>query len=167
MSADVKMNYRLPGYLPQFYEAKTGYIPINKHNQRLDYYLRRPSTSDYQAFADSYPDGTRPCTWLCLTGQCRSGLGCPYDHAEIGPEVVRVVRYTTRKRVCCRGSLCRLLNCIYGHTCQNGECVDEDTSRCCMRSFHKVTLVFTLGREDSAGSQAEYAEDMPVESFWF
>jgi hypothetical protein len=138
----IETNYRFPGSLPQSDTAKVDHIPVNKYNQRLDYYLRHPDVSDYKAYEDRFPDDTKPCSWFSLTGRCHSSTDCPYEHTEVSSEVLKIIRYGVKTTPCWRGSLCRRLNCIYGHVCQDPECIDVDTDSCSMRMLHPVDPVF-------------------------
>jgi hypothetical protein len=171
-------NYRIPGLLPQLRDARTEHVPVNQAGQRLDYYLRRPSAPERQAFAQRFSSHgvSKPCRWFHLVNACRHGDECPYDHSHLSPDIHRVLRYMVKKVPCIKGSECRRVDCMFGHVCSNPQCVQDDSDSCTLGRFHRVDPVFaswTRGWsvEDPAGeaigSQADDAEDSPAESFWF
>jgi hypothetical protein len=175
VSSDVKTaNYRLPGLLPQIRTAREDHVPVNKHGERLDYYLKRPSASDRQAYHERFSGqgDNKPCRWFYLADACKNGDNCPYDHSEISPNILGVMRYLVKRVPCIKGNECRRLDCIFGHVCANLRCITDDSDSCTLRKFHGVDPVFASwvrrwSAEDAAGSQADDAEDMPVESLWF
>jgi hypothetical protein len=162
-----------PGYLPQVREAIPGRIPVNAKGQRLDYSTQKPSTSDWQDYMWRIGKDFKPCRSFHLANGCRFGDDCCYDHSCISPQTLEVFRYTVKRIPCSRGSHCPLVDCIYGHVCQEANCITS----CSMRKFHSVDLVFASWKqgkylsEFATGGSFQLpetdVEEASNESFWF
>jgi hypothetical protein len=133
---------RQPESLLQVHEAIPGHIPVNAKGQRLDYYTQRPSTSDWQAYLRKIGSDEQPCRWFHLAKVCHFRDDCSYDHSAISFQVLEAFRYTVKRIPCHLGSYCRMIDCIYGHVCQEPNCITEDLESCRMRRFHGVDLAF-------------------------
>lgn len=168
---------RKPGSLSLVHEAIAGHIPVNAKGQRLDYYTKRPSTSDWQAYLQEIGNGDQPCRWFHLAKVCHFRDSCSHDHSAISAQVLETLRYTIRRIPCDRGSHYRLIDCIYGHVCQEPDCITDDLKSCSMRRFHALDLAFASwnrGRhapEFPTGGPTQLpendVEEASAESFWF
>lgn len=100
----------------------------NKHGQRLDRPLPRPSRAEF----DTYRSRSRQyygnlCNEHHLSGSCtykngaESGLvpphACVYDHSPINGTLLRVLLYLSRTKPCPYGSECVDFGCFSGHHC--------------------------------------------------
>ncbi|KAG9188948.1 hypothetical protein G6011_05816 [Alternaria panax] len=91
--------------------------------------------------------------------------------------VLKAFRYSVKRTPCARGSDCPLIDCIYGHVCQETNCLKDDPKPCRMRRFHGVDLAFASWVKGKHAPEfptggpvqvpGEYAEEVPAESFWF
>jgi len=169
--------FRKPASLPQVHEAIPGHVPVNAKGQRLDYYTQSPSAGDWQAYLRKIGNGDQPCRWFHLAKVCHFRDGCSHDHSAISAQVLETFRYTSKRIPCDRGSHCLLIDCVYGHVCQEPDCITDDLKSCSMRRFHAVDLAFAPWRrsrhapEFPTGGPTQLPEDdveeAPAESFWF
>lgn len=95
-------------------------IPVNKDGARIDTYLPVPS-SDELAMYQSRTKSQKLCNRYHLTGECKDP-DCPFDHSDVDPRLVDVMRYFSKQRPCARGRGCRSIKCCYGHICQRDGC---------------------------------------------
>ncbi|RYO20544.1 hypothetical protein AA0111_g10055 [Alternaria arborescens] len=166
-----------PGSLPRVHEAIAGRIPVNAKGQRLDYYTQMPSTSDWQDYMWRIGKDVKPCRSFHLANGCSFGDNCCYGHSYISPQVVEAFQYTVKRIPCSRGSHCPVIDCIYGHICQEANCITDGLTSCSMRKFHGVDLVFASwkqGRylsEFATGGSFQlpetHVEEASTESFLF
>lgn len=172
-----KINLRIPGFLPPYWQASPDQVPVNKYGQRLDYYIKLPEYSVRQAYHERYPNHIKPCKWHHLIKYCHVGAECSYDHSELKPEFVQILRNAVRKIPCKLGSKCRRPECIFGHICQNKKCAEEKVKTCPLRKFHRVDPsvtcwltvddTFEVRDEPNTDTEVEEGLDAPEESFWF
>ncbi|CAN9221439.1 unnamed protein product [Alternaria alternata] len=138
---------RKPASLPQVHEAIPGHIPVNAKGQRLDYYTQRPSTSDWQAYLRKIGSDGQPCRWFHFAKVCHFQDDRSYDHSAMSFRVLEAFRYTVKRIPCQLGSYCSLIDCMYGHVCQEPHCITEDLESCRMRRFHDVDVTFASWKQ--------------------
>jgi hypothetical protein len=169
-----------PGNLPLLRDAIPGLVPVNEARQRLDYVTQQPPYADWQAYYERFRNSEKkPCRWFHLANGCHFHDACVYDHSEISVQVHRVFQHTVRRTPCFRGSDCLLIDCIYGHICQDTSCLIDDlkAKSCSMRRFHSVVLEFASWKkgkhapEFPTGGAIQTSDDNAeveqAESFWF
>jgi hypothetical protein len=98
-------NLRIPGTLPPYWQASPDQVPVNEHGQRLDYSIKLPEYSNRQAYQERYSIGTKPCKWHRLLKRCQLGDECTYDHAELRPGFLPILRSAVRRVPCELGCL--------------------------------------------------------------
>ncbi|KAH8621498.1 hypothetical protein IG631_23818 [Alternaria alternata] len=106
-----------------------------------------PSTSDWQDYMWRIGKDVKPCRSFHLANGCRFGDSCCYGHSYISPQVVEAFRYTVKRIPFSRGSHCPVADCIYGHVCQEANCITDDLTSCSTRKFHGVDLVFASWKQ--------------------
>lgn len=95
-------------------------IKLNKRGERLDEPLPRPSPQAWRMYGLRI--GVRKlCAAHHLGGKCLTP-NCDYDHTDIDPPVLEVLRYLVRMAPCNRGPGCRRAGCYLGHMCQRHNC---------------------------------------------
>lgn len=104
---------------------------MDKDGGRIDTYTPQPSDKLFQRYKDLSP---RPCNKYYLLGYCNDA-NCSFDHGNMDPEFIDIIRYQVKRRECHQGRGCRTLNCIYGHHCQIDDCTGGGLCKM-TRSFH-------------------------------
>lgn len=132
------------------YQTTLGHVPLNQAGERLDLDVRRPTAAETQAYSILYGHRPRPCYHFHLRNDCNFFDACIFDHAEVTPEVLPVLRYMAKRVPCRSGSQCRRLDCIFGHTCLNEKCLLEDRDNCSMKRFHGIDPVVALWSQRSS-----------------
>ncbi|KAH7396511.1 hypothetical protein DE146DRAFT_615014 [Phaeosphaeria sp. MPI-PUGE-AT-0046c] len=97
-----------------------GLIPLNKHSQRLDPFMRLPSQKEWAIYNERFHK-QKPCNNFHLKRRC-STFACPYDHHELEPESRYVLEYVLKSSSCPDKSECRAGDCFLGHICQKDGC---------------------------------------------
>ena len=108
--------------LPRFSEAVEDLIPVNKDGYRLDFYAGpwdRDDAADYQARIAMI----KPCNEYQLTGSCKNGLTCNYDHSKLPKRQLDILRQIVHDYPCRMRGACRRKTCHLGHLCYNTRCV--------------------------------------------
>ncbi|KAI4638444.1 hypothetical protein J4E93_009997 [Alternaria ventricosa] len=98
-----------------------GRIPINSAKQRIDIYVRAPTTKEFKSYDARSKVQYHLCIDYFLRNKC-GDVNCEFYHGTLEPEVHYVLQHTTMGTACSKGSVCRIANCAYGHICQRGEC---------------------------------------------
>jgi len=96
-------------------------IPINKDGYRLDFYhgpWNRDDAADYQAQISM----AKPCNSFQLTGHCKNGITCHYDHAPMEPRLLEILKQIVHDYPCKMRGACRDKDCHVGHICYNPGC---------------------------------------------
>jgi hypothetical protein len=114
-------------------------VAVNRHGQRIDLPLQRPSADD-QARYDSRWHAQKLCNDHHLRGEC-SNQNCKFDHSPIDEGLRMALRIFARNIACKNGTGCRRQNCPNGHHCpyqlNGGRC----TNKQCVflaKGMHKV-----------------------------
>jgi hypothetical protein len=97
-----------------------GFITLNRDGQRLDAYLRSPTTEEWKNYNSCFTS-SKPCNAFHLRRSCTT-FACPYDHEPIEPDVKRTLEYVLRGNPCPRRGKCRKANCALGHVCTKEGC---------------------------------------------
>jgi len=165
------------GDYPGRSQVPPGYVPLNEDGQRLDCISKPRTKTIREAYAERYSHGSPPCKWFHLLGTCARGDLCNHDHSEMSDDFKRQLQHNAKKRPCPRGSQCRILDCIFGHVCQNKRCLVIEEDMCRLHSFHEVSPVMTslvLGEvweehvdELATRSSSKQVPGASAESFWF
>ncbi|CAI6316084.1 unnamed protein product [Periconia digitata] len=141
-----------PNRLPNI--LTPGLITINKHNHRLDKYLRPPTSQDWEIYR-SYFKEKKPCNNYYLKGQCPNPYECEYDHEHLSPMLQYVLEYVVKENPCPRNGACREADCTYGHLCQKAGCPGPRLGKGCrMRKamhgvdFQSMGTVPAIGKEE-------------------
>lgn len=106
--------------LPVASPLKKDLIPVNKYGDRLDLVLEKPRAEDWQLYQQR-SKLHKLCNNHHLGGQC-TDVDCKFDHSELEPQALAVMKYILKEVPCQRGSKCRLANCYSGHVCQRDGC---------------------------------------------
>ncbi|KAF2130287.1 hypothetical protein P153DRAFT_313993 [Dothidotthia symphoricarpi CBS 119687] len=124
-------------HLPR--QGITGKIPINAAAERLDLYMKAPTSAQWAAYEERMYT-KKPCNAYHLHDACDRNP-CPDDHAPVSPDVYYCLQYVLRGFPCEKGGRCRLLLCYSGHVCQSDECVPMKHDECTMpASMHDMDL---------------------------
>ncbi|KAF2001912.1 hypothetical protein P154DRAFT_489398 [Amniculicola lignicola CBS 123094] len=119
--------------------AVSGFIPLNASNQRLDTYLRAPTSTEWDAYTTRFKQ-RKPCNMYHLQNACAACM-CPYDHSPLEPEIKKTLEFVVRKVPCQRGSACRDGACVFGHVCLKKGCEGQNGSGCRMKKkMHGVDM---------------------------
>jgi hypothetical protein len=120
--------------------ASNANVAVNRHNQRIDQQLPRPSAED-QARFDSRWQTKKLCNDHHLRGECSTGRDCRFDHESIDEGVRLALKNTARKLPCRIGPNCRRQDCPNGHHCpyrlNSGVCTNKQCAFSA-RGMHKV-----------------------------
>lgn len=103
--------------------AVAGFLPLNKDGQRLDTYVRAPTSEEWRIYNARFHK-KKPCNSYHLQRVCTT-FDCPYDHNELEPETRHVLEYVLKCNPCPRRSECRESDCFYGHICQKDGCTGQ------------------------------------------
>ena len=95
--------------------SESGTVAINRHGERVDLPLSRPSAED-QARFDSRWQSVKLCNDHHLRGECRA-QNCKFDHDPIDEGMRLALRVSARKISCKLGTECRRADCTCGHHC--------------------------------------------------
>jgi hypothetical protein len=123
--------------LPKPSSQSQNMIPVNKEGARIDTYLSLPSSEEmamYQCRAKSH----RLCNKYHLMRACEDS-NCPFDHSDLEPQLVDVMRYFAKQLPCAQGRGCRSVKCCYGHICQRDGCKGDRPYRMSRRA-HDIDL---------------------------
>ena len=96
-------------------------IPVNGDGYRLDFYhgpWNRDDAVDYQARIIM----AKPCNSFQLTGHCKNGITCHYDHAPMEPRLLKILKQIVHDYPCKLRGACRDKDCHVGHICYNPGC---------------------------------------------
>lgn len=96
-------------------------IPVNGDGYRLDFYhgpWNRDDAADYQARIIM----AKPCNSFQLTGHCKNGITCHYDHAPMEPRLLEILKQIVHDYPCKMRGACRDKDCHVGHICYNPGC---------------------------------------------
>ena len=118
--------------------SKSGTVAINRHGERIDLPLSRPSAED-QARFDSRWQSVKLCNDYHLRGGC-GAQHCKFDHDPIDEGVRLALRVSARKISCKLGTQCRRADCTCGHHCPyrlNSRCTNKQCPFLA-RGMHKV-----------------------------
>jgi len=108
--------------LPRRSDAVEDLIPVNKDGYRLDFYAGpwdRDDAEDYQSRIEM----AKPCNEYQLTGSCKNGPTCNYDHAKLSKRQLEILRQIVHDYPCRMRGACRKKTCHLGHLCYNTRCV--------------------------------------------
>ncbi|KAF2025874.1 hypothetical protein EK21DRAFT_116419 [Setomelanomma holmii] len=83
-----KAGLRVAGSLPQHRQARPGHIAVNMNGERLDCYVRRPSSEVREELLTMLSRDCKPCWWHHLTEACTHGDDCIFDHTELSNELL-------------------------------------------------------------------------------
>ncbi|KAH8725153.1 hypothetical protein GQ44DRAFT_826947 [Phaeosphaeriaceae sp. PMI808] len=144
----------------------TGYVPLNKHSQRLDNYIRPPTQEEWTVYNARFHK-QKPCNSYQLQRVCLN-FDCPYDHQELEPEARHVLEYVLKCSPCPKKSSCKSGECYYGHICQKDGCQGQ-MKGCKMKAdLHavdpKVASVVTADDLDGPTQGTIEGVDMPDET---
>lgn len=95
-------------------------IPINKDQERLDYYIP-PPTPESLALFKARTGQKKLCNNFHINGTCDNN-DCPYDHRPITEGIRDCLRGISLSQPCPRRGGCRSKGCTHGHICQKAEC---------------------------------------------
>jgi hypothetical protein len=90
-------------------------VAINRHGQRIDLPLPRPSADDQARYTSRW-HVKKLCNDHHLRGEC-SNQDCKFDHDPIDEGVRLALRISARNIACKNGVGCRQQNCLHGHHC--------------------------------------------------
>jgi hypothetical protein len=120
--------------------ASNATVAVNRHGQRIDLPLPRPSAGD-QARFESRRHVKKLCNDYHLCGECSNGKDCKFDHESIDEGVRLVLKTSARKIPCKIGPSCRRRDCPNGHHCpyrlNPGGCTNKQCSFNA-KGMHKV-----------------------------
>jgi len=97
-------------------------IPINRAGQRVDRFMREPTTQEKERF-EARISYRKLCNEYHLRHACRQPY-CRYDHDPVDKELLYTLRYTARRIPCPFGMKCRRQDCYLGHHCPWRECMN-------------------------------------------
>jgi hypothetical protein len=119
--------------------ASNATVAVNRHGQRIDLPLPRPSAEE-QARFDSRWHTKKLCNDHHLRGEC-SSRDCKFDHRPIDEGVRLALKISARKIPCKIGPGCRRRDCPNGHHCpyqlNSGGCTNKQCTFHA-RGMHKV-----------------------------
>lgn len=95
-------------------------IPVNGEGSRIDTYLPDPPADCWEAF-QRRTKHKKLCNKHHLARRCRD-VNCEFDHTDVNPAELSVVKYILRQHPCSKGSRCRSIKCYTGHICQKNGC---------------------------------------------
>lgn len=125
---------RVPGdlydVLSQDEAIPHGQIPVNQDHQRLGPYQASISSQEQYAFKARVAI-QKLCNSFHLTGRCKSGDDCPYDHRAASLAEIKCLKHVNRNNPCQRKGACRNLQCLNGHICQKSDCKYSGGSTFC------------------------------------
>jgi hypothetical protein len=119
--------------------ASSATVAVNRHGQRIDLPLARPSAEDIARY-DSRWHTKKLCNDHHLRGECAS-RDCRFDHEPIDEGIRLALKNSARKIPCKIGPSCRRRDCPNGHHCpyrlNPGGCTNK---QCAFnaRGLHKV-----------------------------
>ena len=120
--------------------ASNATVAINRHGQRIDLPLPRPSPED-QARFDARWHGKKMCNDHHLRGECSTGGDCKFDHEPIDEGMRLALQTSARKIPCKSGPGCRRRDCPNGHHCPYRPNPGGCTNKQCFfnaRGMHRV-----------------------------
>lgn len=97
-------------------------LALNRDGHRIDVLLPKASREDHITLKNRIQAGQKLCNDYQLTGTCRSGKICQYDHNSLPPELINVLRHLAREIPCSRKGGCRRGTCYKGHVCSKAGC---------------------------------------------
>jgi hypothetical protein len=106
-SAMTKDRLNISSSLPT--TISSGYIPLNKDNQRIDTYIRPPTREEWAIYHSRFHK-QKPCNSFHLQRVCTT-FGCPYDHNELEPESRLVMEYVIKCSPCPKKGDCQKDGC--------------------------------------------------------
>jgi hypothetical protein len=119
--------------------AGNAVVAVNRHGQRIDLPLQRPSADD-QARYEARWHVQKLCNDHHLRGEC-SSRECKFDHSPIDEGVRTALRVFARSIACKNGTACRRQNCSSGHHCpyrlNSGVCTNKQCAFLA-RGMHSV-----------------------------
>jgi hypothetical protein len=124
--------------------ASNATVAINRHGQRIDLPLPRPSP-DERARYDSRWHAEKLCNDHHLRGEC-SNRDCKFDHEPIDEGIRLALKTAARNIPCKTGTGCRRQNCHRGHRCphqlNSGGCKNKQCAFSArgMHSVEDVTI---------------------------
>jgi len=95
-------------------------IPVNKEGMRIDTFLHKPTTDEFNAFKRRIHTH-KLCNDFQLAKFC-SQEDCSYDHSYLDPELLNVLKIVAREIPCARKGACRRSMCYKGHLCARTGC---------------------------------------------
>ncbi|KAH8698469.1 hypothetical protein BGW36DRAFT_339586 [Talaromyces proteolyticus] len=97
-----------------------GLIPINKDGDRLECICEKPSGDAWNTYKKRM-SLHKVCNKRHLAGHC-DDIDCKFDHSDLEPSSLAVLRFIMKQTPCPRGSACRQADCYAGHVCQKDGC---------------------------------------------
>ncbi|KAK0646497.1 hypothetical protein B0T16DRAFT_429320 [Cercophora newfieldiana] len=107
--------------LPRKADILKGHIALNSNNYRLDPYIEELDL-DVIAQLRARIGHKRVCNSFHLTGHCKEGDNCQYDHTPVEGATLLALEALARSQPCPKKGACRKLGCTNGHVCQIREC---------------------------------------------
>jgi hypothetical protein len=119
--------------------ASSATVAVNRHGQRIDLPLARPSAEDITRY-DSRWHTKKLCNDHHLRGEC-TNKDCKFDHEPIDEGIRLALKNSARKIPCKVGPGCRRRDCPNGHHCPYRLSPGGCTNKQCAfnaRGMHKV-----------------------------
>lgn len=113
-----------------------GFIPLNKDGQRIDTYIRPPTTEEWRIYNTRY-HRQKICNNFHLRRLC-TDMNCTFDHSELEPESRHTLEYVVRVTACPKKGDCRAADCPHGHICQKANCTGYGRGCILPKYFHSV-----------------------------
>lgn len=82
----------------------------------------------------------KPCNSFQLTGHCKNGITCLYDHAPMDERLLKILKQIVHDYPCKMRGACRDKTCQLGHICYNAGCKQGRRGAGCRlaRTMHQV-----------------------------
>ncbi|KAH7135903.1 hypothetical protein B0J11DRAFT_519510 [Dendryphion nanum] len=113
-----------------------GFIPINKDGQRLDAYIRTPTSQEWAVYNNRFHK-QKPCNNFYLRRACKT-TNCPFDHSNLESEARHTLEYVLKCNPCPKKGECRSADCFYGHICQKDNCTGQSKGCRMKHPMHTV-----------------------------
>jgi len=143
-------------------------ILLNIHNQRVDPPRPHFDPKSFDIFMAKYKN-KKLCHFHYLLGSCYLSK-CSYSHQpQVTPQELDILRFCTRRLQCSELTMCRKINCIYGHICpyeKAGFC--NKGRECLFKAVHDVdrTAVRVWNRDDDDLPFVNGSTHVPLSQLW-